>query len=83
MREIHPGDHVVGTAADGDTIEVYKVVKVAPDGIQVEETSGKLSRGSLRLYDEAIVQQIVTKDRRIKELKQEIRKLFESLQPIG
>ena len=83
MKEIHPGDHVVGTALDGETIEVYKVVKVAPDGIQVEETSGKLSSGSLRLYDEAVVLEIMKRDKQIKELKQEIRKLFDSLQTIG
>ncbi len=83
MKEIHPGDHVVGTALDGETVEVYKVVKVAPDGIQVEETSGKLSRGSLRLYDEGVVLQIMEKDRQIKQRRQEIRRLFESLEPIG
>jgi hypothetical protein len=83
MKEIQSGDHVVGTALDGETIQVFKVVKVAPDGIQVEESSGKLSRGSLRRYDEAIVEQIMDRDRRVKELRREIRELFDSLQPVG
>ena len=83
MKTIQPGDHVVGMAMDGETIEVYKVVKVSSDGVQVEETSGKLSRAGIRVYDESIVHQIMDKDRQIKALRQEIRKLFESLEPIG
>jgi phosphate uptake regulator len=83
MKTIKAGDQVVGMAMDGETIEVYKVVKISGDGIQVEETSGKLSSGALRVYDEKTVQEILEKDRRLKALKQEIRDLFVSLKPVS
>lgn len=83
MKKINPGDQVVGLALDGETIEVHKVVKVSGDGVQVEATSGKLSRGSLRAYDENIVEQIREKERQVKALRQAIRKLYEKLVPLG
>ncbi|MEJ2716655.1 MAG: hypothetical protein P8182_05880 [Deltaproteobacteria bacterium] len=83
MKQIQPGDQVLGMGMDGETIEVYRVVKVAADGIQVEETSGKLSKAGLRVHDADIFRQIQEKDRQVKALKQEIRKLYESLDPIG
>jgi hypothetical protein len=83
MKEIKPGDQVVGMAMDGETIEVFKVVKVLPDGVQVEESSGKISRASLRMLDEKIYEKIVEKQGQVKTLKQEIRQLYEKLEPIG
>lgn len=83
MKQIQPGDQVLGMGMDGETIEVYRVVKVAADGVQVEETSGKLSKAGLRVHDERIFRQIQERDRQVKTLKQEIRKLYESLESIG
>jgi predicted RNA-binding protein YlxR (DUF448 family) len=83
MKTIKAGDQVVGMTMDGETIEVYRVVKISGDGIQVEETSGKLSRGALRAYDEKVIQKIQEKDRQLKALKQEIRDLFVSLKPVS
>ena len=82
MKTLKAGDQVVGMAMDGETIEVYKVVKVSGDGIQVEETSGKLSSAGLRAYDEAVVQELLAKDKQLKALKQQIRDLFVSLEPV-
>jgi hypothetical protein len=83
MKQIQPGDQVLGMGLDGETIEVYRVVKVAADGVQVEETSGKLSKAGLRVHDEHIFRQIQERDRQVKALKQEIRKLYEGLEAIG
>lgn len=83
MKKINPGDQVVGLALDGETIEVHKVVKVSGDGVQVEATSGKLSRAGLRTYDKDIVEQIKAKEREVRELKQIIRMLYEKLDPLG
>ena len=83
MKKIQPGDLVVGMAIGGEAIEVYKVVKVAPDGVQVEETSGKLSRSGLRVHDAGITEQIMTRQNQANALRQEIRELFESLEPVG
>ena len=82
MEQIQAGDQVLGMAMDRETVEVYRVVKVAPDGIQVQETSGKLSKATLRAYDEEIFQKIQEKNRQIKDLKQEIRELYNSLKTI-
>lgn len=82
MEQIKAGDQVLGMGMDRETIEVYRVVKVAPDGIQVQETSGKLSKAALRVYDEEIFQKIREKDRQIKDLKQEIRELYNNLKTI-
>jgi hypothetical protein len=83
MKTIQPGDHVVGMAMDGETIEVYRVVKVSGDGVQVEETSGRISKSGLRSYDELKVNTILEKDKQVKALKQEIGELFQSLEPIS
>lgn len=83
MKELKPGDHVVGMALDGRTIEVFKVVKAGPDGVQVEETSGNLSKAGLRAYDEKIVEQIREKYAAVRGLKQEIMDLHEKLEPVG
>lgn len=82
MNQIKAGDQVLGIGMDGETIEVYRIVKVAADGIQVEETSGKLSKAALRVHDEEIFRKILEKDRQIKSLKQEIRELYNSLKTI-
>jgi len=82
MKTIQPGDQVVGMAMDGETIQLYKVVKVSADGVQVEETSGKLAKAGLRVRDDAIVRQIMEKDQRIKGLKQEIINLYQTLEPL-
>ena len=59
MHTIQLADQVVSMAANGGhTIEVYTVVKVLADGVQVDGTSGKLSKAELRVYREDTVNQI-------------------------
>jgi hypothetical protein len=83
MEQIKEGDQVLGMAPDRDTVvEVFKVVKVAGDGIQVRETSGKLSKAELRAYDDEIFQKIQEKERQVKALKHQIRELYKSLKTI-
>jgi hypothetical protein len=53
MKTIRTGDQVVSMAPDGETVEVYSVVKVVGDAAQVDGTSGKLSKAALRLYPES------------------------------
>ena len=48
MRTIQLGDQVVSMAPNGETIEVYTVVKVLLDGVQVDGTSGKMTKTELR-----------------------------------
>ncbi len=83
MKTIQPGDQIVGLAANGETIEVYTVVKVLPDGLQVDGTSGKLSKSELRVYDEDTVNQLKEKERQIKAIKQEIKSIFNTLDRIS
>ncbi|MBM4325598.1 MAG: hypothetical protein FJ118_00410 [Deltaproteobacteria bacterium] len=83
MKTVQPGDQVVSMAPDGANVEVYSVVKVLPDGVQVGESSGKLSITAIRLYDERTVQQILEKSRKITTLKQEIRSLYEGMDRIA
>jgi hypothetical protein len=83
MKELKPGDQVVGLSNDGAGVEVYKLVKVWTDGVQAEDTSGQLSKASLRAYDEQLVNALLEKTEQIKTIKQEIRGIFESMQKIG
>jgi len=82
MKTIGPGDQVVSIAPNGETIEVYSVVKVVGDGAQVDGTSGMLSKAALRLYDEDIVNRIREKEDQIKTIRQEIRSLYNNLAQI-
>ncbi len=79
MKTIRPGDQVVSMAPNGETVEVYSVVKVVGDAAQVDGTSGKLSKATLRLYNEDIVNRIREKEDQIKAIKQEIRSLYNTL----
>jgi serine/threonine protein kinase len=79
MKTIRPGDQVVSMAPNGETIEVYSVVKVVGDEAQVDGASGKLSKAALRLYDEDIVNRIREREDQIKTIKQEIRSLYNTL----
>ncbi|MFZ5867968.1 MAG: hypothetical protein ACOYXY_18935 [Thermodesulfobacteriota bacterium] len=83
MKTVQPGDQVVSMASDGANVEVYTVVKVLPDGVQVGESSGKLSTSAIRMYDEKVVGQILEKNGRITALKQEIRSLYDGMDRIG
>ncbi|GEM_PF-916991 len=83
MKELKPGDQVVGLSDDGAGIEVYKLAKVWTDGVQAEDTSGQLSKASLRAYDEQVVNRLLEKTEQIKTIKQEIRSIFEGLQKVG
>jgi hypothetical protein len=82
MKSIQSGDKVVLMAGDDESIEVHTVVKVLADGVQVDGASGKLSRAGLRLYRDETVNRIHEKEAQLKALKQEIRSLFESLEPV-
>ncbi|MDQ7783810.1 MAG: hypothetical protein RDU20_13085 [Desulfomonilaceae bacterium] len=83
MQTIQSGDRVVGVTADGETIEVYTVAKVLADAVQVEGTSGRLSKAGLRVYEENAVNKIAEKENQLKVLKREIRRLYESLSPVA
>ncbi len=83
MKTIRPGDQVVSLAPNGETIEVYSVVKVVADGVQVDGTSGKLSKTALRLYDEDVVNRIREKEDQIKKIKKEVRSLYSKLVQIA
>ncbi len=83
MKTIRPGDQVVSMAPNGETIEVYSVVKVVADGVQVDGTSGKLSKTALRLYDEDVVNRIREKEDQIKKIKKEVRSLYSKLVQIA
>ncbi len=83
MKTIRPGDQVVSMAPSGETIEVYNVVKIVADGVQVDGTSGKVSKAALRLYDEDVVNRIREKEEQIKTIKQEIRSLYNGLGQIA
>jgi hypothetical protein len=79
MQNIHPGEQVVSMVPDGESIEVYTVVKVLPDGVQVDGASGKLSKTALRVFSEAAVNRIKEKETQLKGIKQEIRHLYDTL----
>ncbi len=83
MKTIRPGDQVVSMAPNGETVEVYSVVKIVGDAAQVDGTSGKISKTALRLYEEDIVNRIREKEDQIKALKQEIRSLYNKLVKIA
>ena len=83
MKTIKPGEQVVSMAPDGETIEVYTVIKVLPDGVQVDGTSGKLSKAALRVYREDAVNRIREKEQQLKAIKGEIRALYDSLSALG
>jgi hypothetical protein len=83
MKTVQPGDQVVSLAPDGANVEVYTVVKVLPDGVQVGESSGRLSTTAIRLYDEQVIRQILEKNGKITALKQEIRSLYEGMDRIA
>ena len=83
MKTIRPGDQVVSMAPKGETIEVYSVVKVVADGVQVDGTSGKLSKAALRLFDEDVVNRIREKEDQIKKIKKDVRSLYNTLGEIA
>jgi hypothetical protein len=70
-------------APNGETIEVYTVVKVLADGVQVDGTSGKISTAELRVYREDTVNQIQRKENQLKAIKREIRSLYDTLDKVG
>lgn len=82
MPIIQAGDQVVELAPDGERIEVYTVVKVLADGVQVSGASGKLANASLRQYNEDVVKQIKEKENRLMSLKRDIKLLYESLKGV-
>jgi polyhydroxyalkanoate synthesis regulator phasin len=79
METIRPGDQVVSIAPNGETIEVYSVVKVLADGVQVDGTSGKLSKAELRRYSEDTVKQIREQEEQLRKVRREIRALYDTL----
>jgi polyhydroxyalkanoate synthesis regulator phasin len=79
MSAIQLGDQVVSMAPNGETVEVYTVVKVLADGVQVDGTSGKLSKAELRVFREDIVNQIQEKEGQLKAIKREIGSLYDRL----
>jgi len=83
MQMIHPGEQVVSMVPDGESIEVYTVVKVLPDGVQVDGASGKLSKAALRVFSEGAVNRIREKERLLKGIKQEIRHLYDTLDRVA
>lgn len=83
MQTIRPGEQVVSMATDGETIEVYMVVKVLADGVQVDGTSGKLSKAALRVYREDAVNRIREKESQLKAIKREIKALYDTLGRLG
>jgi hypothetical protein len=83
MHTIQLADQVVSMAPNGETIEVYTVVKVLADGVQVDGTSGKISTAELRVYREDTVNQIQRKESQLKAIKREIRSLYDTLDKVG
>jgi polyhydroxyalkanoate synthesis regulator phasin len=83
MRSIQLGDQVVTMAPNGDKVEVYTVVKVLADGVQVDGASGKLSKAELRVYNKDTVNQIQEKEGQLKAIKREIRSLYDRLDEVG
>jgi hypothetical protein len=83
MRTIRIGDQVVSMAPNGEAIDVCTVVKVLSDGVQLDGSSGKISKPGLRLYREDIVNQIREKEGQLKAIKREIRSLYDGLDEVG
>lgn len=83
MRTIQLGDQVVTMAPNGDKVEVYTVVKVLADGVQVDGASGKLSKAELRVYSEDTVNRIQEKEGQLKAIKREIKSLYDRLDELG
>ena len=83
MRTIRIGDQVVSMAPNGEAIEVCTVVKVLADGVQLDGSSGKISKPGLRWYREDIVNQIREKEGQLKAIKREIRSLYNGLDQVG
>ncbi len=79
MKTIQPGDQVVSMGSDRESIEVHTVVRVLPGGLQVDCSSGNISKVELRTYQESIVNQIKEKESELKSIKQDIKSLYESL----
>jgi hypothetical protein len=44
MNAIQPGEQVVSMAPDRESIEIHTVVRILPDGMQLDGASGKISR---------------------------------------
>jgi polyhydroxyalkanoate synthesis regulator phasin len=83
MCAIQLGDQVVSMDPNGETIEVYTVVKILADGVQVDGTSGKLSMEELRVFKEDIVNQIREKESQLRAIKREIGSLYDRLGRVG
>jgi len=83
MPIIQAGDQVVELAPDGERIEVYTVVKVLADGVQVSGASGKLASAGLRHYNEDVVKQIKEKEVQLMSLKRDIKLLYQSLKGVN
>ncbi len=79
MEKIQPGDQVVSMAPNGETIEVYSVVKILADGVQVDGTSGRLSKTELRRYNAETVNGIREKEKQLREIRRDIRALYDVL----
>lgn len=79
MHTIQLADQVVSMAQNGETIEVYTVVKVLADGVQVDGTSGKLTKTELRAYSTDTVNRIREKESQLKTIKREIKSLYDTL----
>ena len=83
MGTIQVGDQVVTMAPDRETIEVLTVVKVLPDGVQVDGASGKLPKAELRVFSEDTVNRIREKESQLRTIKREIRSLYDTLGGVG
>jgi hypothetical protein len=79
MNAIQPGEQVISMAPDRESIEIHTVVRILPDGMQLDGASGKISRRELRKYDEAIVNRIREKENQLKTIKSELKSLYETL----
>ncbi len=83
MKTVKEGDKVVSIAADGQSVEVHSVFKILGDEIQFQDASGRISKSGVRCYDESIIDQIQAKEKELKDLKQEIRALYDKLDHVG
>jgi hypothetical protein len=79
MGTIQVGDQVATMAPDRETIEVFTVVKVLPDGVQVDGASGKLPKAELRVFSEDTVNRIREKESQLRTIKREIGSLYDTL----
>lgn len=83
MKTVKEGDKVVSIAADGQSVEVHTVFKILGDEIQFQDASGRISKSGVRFYDEGVIDQIQSKEKQLKDLKQEIRVLYDKLDQVG